>query len=450
MDVKKPTPSAASLYPKLKKPFLKFQKPRIYRFPRHFLWGSATSSYQVEGGITHADWTQWEPDHIKNGDRAGRACNHFELYEQDFDLAKQLGHNAHRLSIEWSRIEPEEGHWDESAIEHYRKVLQALCSRGIAPMVTLHHFTTPQWLGRYGFWSSLQTVDFFSRYVEKISEALLPYCRLWVTINEPMLVVYFGYMEGTWPPGKTGLREGLSALRNIIEAHANAYHILHGEARKRGFIISVGLAHHMRIHDPRNFSNPLDIWVCLMRNYFLNRLIPETFDSGVVRPPLAFFRKFPRLKATQDFIGLNYYSRGHVAFDMKKLGNLFGVDVDRNDVPHSSMGWEIYPRGLFRILKYLKHFDLPVYITENGIATLDDRIRQKFIHAHLREVAHALKDEVDVRGYFYWSLMDNFEWLEGFEPRFGLVGIDYNTLERKVRPSAEYYRGICTEGILEL
>lgn len=433
-----------------KRTLLRFKKPRTYQFPRNFLWGSATSSYQVEGGIDRADWTHWEPGHIKNDDRAGRACGHFELYEKDFDLAQQLGHNAHRFSIEWSRIEPEEGKWDDSALEHYRKVLEALHARGITPMVTLHHFTSPQWLERFGFWSSLQTVDFFSRYVKKVTEVLLPYCSLWVTINEPMLVIYFGYMVGTWPPGETGIRPGIAALKNIVEAHANAYQILHQEAKKRGLTVSVGLAHHMRINDPDHFSNPLDIWVCFLRNYFLNSLLPETLHSGFVRPPLGFFKTVPRIRRTQDFIGLNYYARGHVKFDMKKPSNLFGVDVDHEDVPQSSLGWEIYPRGLYRILKYLKHFDLPVYISENGIATLDDRVRQKFIHSHLKEVAHALKDGVDVRGFFYWSLMDNFEWLEGFEPRFGLVEIDYKTLERKVRPSARYYQKICQEGILEL
>jgi len=211
--------------------FIRFKKkkPQLYQFPNHFLWGAATSSYQVEGGITGCDWHEWEPGHIQNGDRAGRACNHFELYEKDFDLAKSLNHNAHRFSLEWSRIEPEEGKWDEGALEHYRKVLVSLRERGLEPMVTLHHFTNPSWLSKYGFWDSPEIVRLYARYVKKVAETLLPHARYWITLNEPILVVYMGYLEGLWPPGKKKWKDAIEALRNIFREPGRIGEMVQGD-----------------------------------------------------------------------------------------------------------------------------------------------------------------------------------------------------------------------------
>jgi len=448
---KRPAPPKDALNPFAKKFFRKPPKSESYQFPPGFLWGSATSAYQVEGGITACDWVHWEQEgRIAGGDRAIRSACHYELYERDFELVRELGHNAHRLSLEWSRIEPEEGKWNEAALEHYRKVLEKLNSLGIEPMVTLHHFTTPEWLARSGYWSSPKIVYFFSRYVRKAAEVLLPYCRFWITINEPVLLAYFGYTKGIWPPGRKSFKDGLQVFRHIIEAHAQAYYALHKEAENRKLPVSVGLAHHLRVHDPHRFSNPLDLAACMARAFFINRLLPEALEKGILLPPLKFFERLTWIKGTQDFLGVNYYSRTHIAFDPREPLDMFAVERDHPDLPRTSMGWEIYPRGLYRVLRYLKKFNLPIYITENGIATGDDGLRERFIRKHLCEVAHALKEGIDVRGYFYWSLMDNFEWLDGFAPRFGLIEIDYNTLERRIRPSAWYYKKICQMGILEL
>jgi beta-glucosidase len=435
-----------------KNPILK-KKPqaRPFNFPPGFLWGTATSAYQVEGGISHCDWNTWEEKGlIKDRARSGRACNHYELFEKDFELIQKMGHNAHRFSIEWSRVEPEEGKWDEEALQHYRQVLESLRAKGITPMVSLHHFTNPEWLAKYGYWHSPQTVEFFARYVKKVAEALLPLSQLWLTLNEPVLMIYFGYIEGSWPPGRRGFKEGMTAFRHLIEAHARAYHILHETAHAKGLPVSVGVAYHMRVCDPHNFSNPMDVITCLMRTYFLNRLFPECIHSGTLMPPLGFYKKVSWIKGTQDFIGLNYYSRTRLAFTPQCLPDLFAEEIPEKAKPVSDMGWEIYPKGLYRILRYLRRFHLPVYITENGVADSRDVLRQDFITAHLREVARALHEGINIQGYFHWSLMDNFEWLEGFGPRFGLVEIDYNTLERKPRPSSDFYSKIAREGVIEI
>ncbi len=414
------------------------------------MWGSATSSYQVEGDIYNCDWADWEKGHIRNNDRAGKACNHLNLYTQDFDLAKSLGHNAHRLSLEWSRIEPEEGVWNEAALDHYACVLESLKARDIEPMVTLHHFTNPKWLGKYGYWTSPEMPKFFTRFVKKVAERLLPLSKFWVTLNEPVLVAYMGYMENSWPPGKADFKEGMNAFYHMIEAHANAYHALHEEAEKKNLKVMVGVAKHMRIIDPSHFSNPMNLLICSARSFFFNKLFLETIHTGSLHPPFSPRQPVPWAKGTQDFIGLNYYTRDHIAFDFKKPSFLFGKDIKKKNIPRSAMGWQIYPRGLFRLLKYLKKFKLPIYITENGIATQNDDERIKFIRDHLKQVVHALKEKVDVKGYFYWSLMDNFEWLDGFEPKFGLLEVNYDTFRRTIRPSAEAYKGICQTNELKI
>jgi beta-glucosidase len=428
---------------------IKLKKHKIYDFPKGFLWGSAASSYQVEGGITGCDWYEWEPGRIANGDRAGRACGHYGLYEKDFALARSLGHNAHRLSLEWSRIEPEEGKWDEGAMDHYAAVLKSLRDRGLAPMVTLDHFTLPLWLAPFGYWASEKTSHFFARFAKKAAERLLPLAEFWITLNEPVLVVYMGYRQDHWPPGRSDWKDAKKALYHMILAHARAYHVLHEEGGKQAVPVRVGIAKHMRAFDPCHFSNPLDLMICYMRSHFLNKLFLEVIRTGILLPPLGLYKRIPWVKGTQDFIGLNYYTRDHVAFDFNHPSDLFGKDIVKKKIPRTAMGWQIYPRGLFRMLKYLKRFKLPVYITENGIATDRDEERSRFIRDHLAEVGRAMKEGVDVRGYFYWSLMDNFEWLDGFKPRFGLLEVNYETLERTIRPSAQVYRSICETNRLD-
>ncbi len=226
-----------------------------FHFPPDFLWGTATAAHQVEGNNTNNDWWAWEQGegHIKEGYRSGIACNWWERAEEDFNRAAELGQNAHRLSVEWSRVEPREGYFDDAALDRYRAMLRALRERGMEPMVTLHHFTNPLWLAEMGGWENPRAVFLFERFVTHVVEALGEYCSLWCTVNEPNVYVYMGYLAGVFPPGKRDFGAGMRAGRNLMRAHAVAYrriHALQPHAR-------VGFAHNLRFFDPANPGSPL-------------------------------------------------------------------------------------------------------------------------------------------------------------------------------------------------
>jgi len=365
------------------------------RFPKGFLWGSATSAYQVEGGNKNSDWEHWKV-------RAGRACDHHHRYEEDFDLAQSLNQNAHRFSIEWARIEPEKGKFDEKEVEHYREVLRSLARRRIKPLVTLHHFSNPLWVAERGGWENPSTAGYFESYVRYVVTQLADLCDFWVTINEPWVYLSEGYLYRRWPPEKCNPLAAFKVGKHLFQAHRGAYRLIHTIQPRAKVGIAYSLAH---IRTPFRF-NPLSLWERSCLNW----------------------------AKVQDFIGVNYY----------RSLTPFWSDLSKTDV-----GWEIYPEGLYRILHDLKKFNLPIYITENGIADAKDEKRANFISDHLVSVWRALQEDVDVRGYFYWSLLDNFEWARGFGPRFGLVAIDYETMERSVRPSAEVYAKIAKRNALE-
>jgi beta-glucosidase len=406
----------------------------MFKFPGNFLWGAATSAYQVEGGNTRADWWQWEKETGK--EPSGDACRHYELYEQDFDLAKGLHHNAHRLSLEWSRIEPEEGKFSEEALEHYLNVVLALKARGIEPLVTLHHFTNPAWLAQKGGWENPGTVKLFLKYTDFVLEKLASQTRYWITINEPTVYVYESYIMGLWPPQAKSLWRARTVENHLAAAHIKAYRLIHETYRREKMQPPlVSIAQHMQ-----------DFVPCVpdFRNKLAAFLRHRLFNLGLID-------KFRRHKAL-DFIGVNYYSRQRVEVQKWGVRNLF-MDIcvkEEHRVPETnSSGWEVYPEGLCRVLLRLKGYHLPIVITENGICTPDDALRWRYIEAHLRSVHRAIREGAPVTGYLYWSLMDNFEWHDGFGPRFGLIGIDYPTQQRTVRESAVQFGKVCETGVLD-
>jgi beta-glucosidase len=372
-------------------------------FPKGFLWGSATSAYQVEGGNNNSDWEHWRV-------KAGRACDHYHRFEEDFDIAKSLNQNAHRLSIEWARVEPEKEEFDGKEIEHYREVLQALQRRKIKPLVTLHHFTNPLWMADQGGWENPGAVGHFKSYVRYVVTQLADLCDFWITINEPWVYLSEGYLHRRWPPERRDPLAAYKVGKNMLLAHRMAYLIIHEIQPKA----AVGIAYSMG-----HLRFPWD-----------------------AKLNLAFWseRSFLKWAEVQDFIGINYYRSVTPA-----VFGAFGLD----ELPRTDVGWEIYPEGLYRILVELKDRDLPIYITENGIADAKDELRANFIVDHLVSIWRALQEGVDVRGYFYWSLLDNFEWARGFEPRFGLVEINYETVAREIRPSAQVYSRIAKRNALE-
>ena len=405
----------------------------MVQFPNSFYWGAATSSYQVEGDNSNADWWPWEI--LTGKDHSAKACRHYELYEQDFDLVKDLNHNAHRLSIEWSRIEPQEGKFSEEALEHYINVIKALRSRGIEPMVTLHHFTNPIWFSSSGGWTNPVSVKRFLLYCDFVVPALAPYVHFWFTINEPTVYFSHSYLWGMWPPQAKSFLKTKAVHDHMITGHIEAYRLIHRIYKDlKHPPPAVSFAQHMQaiMGCTSSLKNRLAV---AMREQLYN---------------LEFIDHLTRHK-TLDFIGVNYYSRHLVDVHSWWIGNLLMETCKDNHHPlkKNSLGWDIYPQGLCHVLLNLKKYNLPVIIAENGICTANDQERWEFIQSHLKNVHLGMEQGVNVVGYLYWALMDNFEWAEGFTPRFGLIDIDYNTQQRTVRESAKKYAQVCKTGILE-
>ena len=412
----------------------KADSPLAKKFPEGFLWGAAASAHQVEGN-NHNDWTEWEfenskiksqnaklkqwPDFIlekypnplqEENYISGKACDHYNRYEKDFDIAKSLGHNAHRFSIEWSRVEPEEGKFNSEAIEHYRKVIHALRARDLEPFLTLWHWTMPVWFVKKGGFEKSSNIKYFVQFCEHIAMEFKGNVKFWVVLNEPEIYAGHSYLKGIWPPQKKNLIPYLSVIVNLIKAHRESYKII----KKINSGAQVGIAknniyfeaHKNKVHNLM-LKKFIDWW---WNFYFLNRI-----------------------KNHQDFIGLNHYFHNRI--------KNFKFNQNENKKV-SDMNWELYPEAIYYVLKSLKKYNKPVYIIENGLADAKDENREWFIKESLQNIHKAIAEGVDVKGYFHWSLLDNFEWDKGFWPRFGLVEIDYETLERKPRPSSYVYAKI--------
>lgn len=405
--------------------------PTAIVFPKDFLWGAATSAYQVEGDNVNSDWWWWEK-RAGLEQTSGLACRHYEFYKQDFDLAQALGHNAHRLSIEWGRIEPEKGKFSTQAIGHYQDVILSLKERNIEPIVTLHHFTNPVWFANLGGWENKSADKYFLDYVERIVEALAGQVRFWVTINEPLVYVYHSYVLGVWPPQEKSLLKAKRVTDNLASAHLKAYGLIHRIYKERNLSSPiVSIAKNLQAFEPchNNFKNK---FAAYLRNRSFN---------------FEFIERLIRYKSL-DFIGINYYTRSLVAVRGWHLKNLL-LDIGESNRPSlkkNSLGWDIYPQGLYNLLLRLKRYNLPVFILENGICTEDDNLRWDFIYEHLRNLNLAMGEGVQVLGYIYWSLIDNFEWDKGFGPRFGLIEVDYHTYTRTIRESARRFSEVCKTG----
>jgi beta-glucosidase len=411
------------------------------RFPPGFLWGTATAAHQVEGGNSNNDWWAWEEaGRIKDGSRSGGACDWWHRAEEDFDRAQAMGQNSHRLSVEWSRIEPEQGHFDRQAIERYRQMLTGLRERNLSPMVTLHHFTNPLWLSRMGAWENPAVIPLFTRFASKVVEELGDLCSLWCTINEPVVYTTQGYIRDVWPPGRSNFALAWRVLNHMVKAHAQAYRAIHRLASR----VQVGLVKHMRILDPANLDARRDRGVAALQDYIFNWLFLDAVTKGRLNPPLGLGGLYTPAIDSVDFIGLNYYARDALVFDRKMAGNLFGRVVFSPEMEMGPGTWgEIYPQGLYRLIKRLESYRKPVYITESGRPDNTDADRPRFILTHLAAMQQAMTEGAPVKGYYHWTLIDNFEWAEGWSMRFGLIALDEKTRQRTVKRSGELYSEIC-------
>jgi beta-glucosidase len=420
-----------------------------FTFPKDFLWGAGTSSHQVEGNNTNNDWWQWEQK-IPLNMRSGQACDEWNRFEEDFKLAQTLGLTAHRFSLEWSRIEPSPGQFDTLALDHYRGMILSLRSKGIEPIVTLNHFTIPLWLAGQGGWLSDKSPELFAQYVKKTTEFLGGDVHCWITLNEPAVYTHKSYTIGQWPPGEKSLKKAFKVLQNLAQAHVLAYVKIKEVYINKGWKEpAIGIAHQVLIFTPcsdRSLWDRLSAW---LRDRVVNHLFAQALVWGRAKVFGVLSIRLPRAR-TLDFIGLNYYTRdyvrnrGFLLSDMLGGGSVLGNPRGKKN----SLGWEIYPQGLHTLIKAFSRYKLPILISENGICTNNDAERSEFIVDHLKAVAMAINEGAHVIGYLYWSLLDNYEWADGFAPRFGLIEVDYATQSRKIRGSARKFEEIIRSGRL--
>jgi beta-glucosidase len=386
-----------------------------------FLWGAACSSYQTEGGNRWSDWWQWEDSgkKIKGGTPSGNACDFWNRYESFFDMAAQAGMNALRISLEWARINPKQDEWSEEALTHYRAMIRAMRQRGLEPIVTLWHFTLPQWLTEQGGWLNPNAVHYFQQYVQRVKDTLGTEVQWWLTLNEPSVYLYKGFLEGTWPPERKGALGQAMRIRHILmQAHRSAYRILKTQTNRVGITANLSWD---TVASPWNLLSRLLAW-----------LPPRGNDWSFLAA----------VRNECDFIGLNYYFHNTVRFNIL---HPFASVVSSNPDPNrnSDMGWEIAPEGLYRVIQRLRRqFHKPIFITENGIADAADQKRAAFIQDHVQWMKKAQAEGIPILGYLYWSLMDNFEWQDGFWPRFGLIEMDYEKMQATPRQSLWEYKKI--------
>jgi len=414
-------------------------------FPADFLWGTSLSAHQAEGNNLNS-WTEWErqPGRIKENHHSGSAINHWELFDQDYELLSWLNVNTHRLSVEWSRLEPDQNCWNKKSIQHYRKMIQSLRDRNIKPIVCLFHFTLPLWLEKMGGFENPKSILAFDDFTKMVVDNLGDLVENWLTMNEPAVYALGGYGAGLMPPGLKDLKKFLHVLINLMKAHGSAYHTIKALQPNS----QVSFAHHLRVFSPKNKMNPLDLFGTKIADEIFNWSWYQTIQSGKIQihvpTVLKFYEECPAALGAMDYLGFNYYGRDHISLRPFTVQKIFASTPP--SAPKTDMGWEIYPEGIKVILKKIKGHGLqryPLLITENGIADAGDQLRSQFIFSHMKYFLEGVKEYgLKPMGYLHWAPFDNFEWIDGFGPKFGLFEVDYNTLERRPRPSAFYFKGL--------
>lgn len=433
-------------------------------FPDGFLWGAATSAYQVEGspladGAGPSSWHRFShnPGRIARDETGDLACDHYRRWDGDLDLMASLGLQAYRFSIAWGRILPEGwGQVNPRGLDFYRRLVDGLLARGIQPMATLYHWDLPAALHDRGGWLSPDSPGWFADYASVLFHALGDRVPLWVTLNEPWVVTVLGYLTGEHAPGHRDLFEAPRVAHHLLLAHAGAV-----AAQRTWGTGHIGIAVNLEPQYPASASIE-DRLAASRRHAFVNRWFLDPMLLGTYPPEVAklFGPAWPKipgaeldsLRAPGDFIGVNYYSRGLVRQDpsVRPLG---AARITPEGVPLTAMDWEVYPAGLTETLLWLRdrYGDRPLYVTENGAAYEDpppiasevsDPDRTAYLRAHLKAARDAIEQGVDLRGYFAWSLLDNFEWTSGYEKRFGLVQVDPRTLARTPKASAQFFREV--------
>ncbi|MDG4553910.1 MAG: GH1 family beta-glucosidase [Candidatus Competibacter sp.] len=439
-------------------------RDRSTPFPPNFLWGAATSAHQIEGspladGAGPSIWHEFAhtPGRTRDGDTGDVACDHYRRYRDDVALMGGLGLNAYRFSVSWSRVLPEgRGRINSQGLDFYQRLVDALLAQGIQPMLTLYHWDLPAALDRRGGWLNPDSADWFADYAQILFRALDDRVRLWVTLNEPWVVVDGGYLHGVLAPGLRNPFAAPHAAHNLLRAHAAATQAYRAVGQRQ-----IGLVVNLEPKYPAA-ETAEDLAATMRADAYWNRQYLDPVFLGAYPPELAeiFGAAWPAFAAAEidalrqppDFLGINYYSRQVVRHDPRDWPLAAGR-VRQAGRTHTGLDWEVHPQGLTDILQWVagRYGPLPLYITENGAAfydppqadgAVDDPLRRSYLRDHLRAALAALQTGVDLRGYFAWSLLDNFEWAHGYSQRFGLVHVDYATQRRTVKASGKFYAEI--------
>ena len=404
-------------------------------FPKGFMWGASTSAHQVEGG-NHNQWTVWElahaaelaknaqkryghltdweeiKDQVKNPSNyiSGRGIDHYKRYPDDFKLLKQLNLNSYRFCIEWSRLEPEEGKWNQTAIDHYREYIEKLIEMDIEPVLNIWHWTMPVWFTNKGGFTKYANIKYFDRLAQKIADEYGHMLKYVITLNEPNVYTSYGYLIGLWPPQEKSWFKATEVIWNLVLAHRRAYKIL----KKSHPHLQIGIATQLANIQAKRPHNLFDELSTKIMRYAWNWWF------------------LTRIRRYQDFVGVNYYFTDHYTGLLNRINP---------KTPLSDLGWYMEPEGLYPLLlRAWAHYKKPIIVTENGVADAKDEHRRWWIEETIVAMQRAMSEGVDIRGYFHWSLLDNFEWADGWWPKFGLVAVDReHGMKRTIRPSARWF-----------
>jgi beta-glucosidase len=419
--------------------------PRFPFVDRPRLWGTAVSHYQVEGGDA-CDWTMWEEAGRTRGEPCGQAVGTWDRYESDAGLALDAGANAFRFSVSWSRVEPREGHFDGDALERYRRLVDHLVAIGLEPCVTLFHYTHPLWFHGRTPWSSTASVDRFRRFAARVAEALRGGVRFWIPLNEPLVFLLAGWFDGQIPPGIADAGTLRRVFDHLLAAHAAAAAAI----REAVPHAAIGIAHNMMAFAPERRTSFLDTLLAGAAHRCYNRSLIEAFATGrwdFILPPATRIRgRRDDLPRSLDVFGVNFYSRLHLRCPGRTrfIGEFAYRDASGGGLTDN--GWEIVPEAFPALLEEAASAGYPLVVTENGLADANDRMRARFLETHVEAIT---RSKVPVAGYFHWSLLDNYEWLDGFGPKFGLYAVDRATMLRTPRPSVGTFRRLGKEFLRE-
>jgi beta-glucosidase len=427
----------------------------------NFLWGAATSSHQIEGFNYESDWFKWEKEG-KTEDRIGSGftSSHFISYKKDILIAASLGLNSYRFSIEWSKVEPSEGFFDDTSFHWYVELIKICEDEGLMPMITLHHFTSPFWFIKSGGFlnptSHIKFLNFLSQVLVRIGSNI----PLWCTFNEPLVYVLGGCLGGFMPPGFFSPKSAATISYQIFKCHILSYRYIHMNIKKRtgpwkNRPLEVGIAHNMIDFVPYSRINLMDNVMVLLIDRYYNKSWLDAINGKRQHFGLLGFLPYSKslirynYKCTTDFIGINYYTKAYIKFLKKENKQTINTErlkfsllfSKKGDVS-SDLGWAIHPKGLYRVIKKAAKYRKPLYITENGISDKSENLGAVFLRDHIMEIAKSIKNGVNIKGYYYWSLIDNYEWTKGFWPRFGLLKINYDSFERQPKKISLFYKSL--------